>query len=211
MVWGYLVNLVNVSSLCWQATFARRCLSLLYANDQTVVWMLRLTWFHQCACFGVEVHSLNMSSVMSRVSNGVGLWVSLAIDLSWRRTQGHHGGSRHQAVDACASDRHSGTARRRRGSGSEVCLCEMESERVVCVRATGPARVHLRFQAVVVFRVTLWSGRFRLNSRIRGGNGGSRHTRELVRSNESRATVESEKRVLVGLVTKASSAADTQA
>ena len=138
MDWSYLVNLVNVSSLYWQATFARRCLLLLYANDQTVVWMLRLTWFQQCACFGVEVHSLNMSSVMSRVSNGVGHWVSLAIDLSWRRTQGHHGESRHQAVDACASDLHSGTARRRRGSGSEVCLCEMESERVVCVRAMGP-------------------------------------------------------------------------
>ena len=88
MVWSYLVNLVNVSSLYWQETFARRCL------------LLNLTWFRQCACFGVEVHSLNMSSVMSRVSNGVGHWVSLAIDwelavsLAWRRRSNHSGHGR---------------------------------------------------------------------------------------------------------------------
>ena len=103
------------------------CASLGFIGVLVLVWRyIRSTW----------------SSVMSRVSNGVGHWVSLAIDLSWRRTQGHHGESRHQAVDACASDLHSGTARRRRGSGSEVCLCEMESERVVSgplVRESSPA------------------------------------------------------------------------
>ena len=72
MVWSCLVNLVNVSSLYWQATFARRCLSL------------RLTWFRQCACFGVELHSLNMSSVMSRVSNGVGCGSRWQLTGSWR-------------------------------------------------------------------------------------------------------------------------------
>ena len=87
VVWSYLVNLVNVSSIYWQATFARRCLSLFCANDQKVVRMLRLAWFQMCACFGVEVHSLNMSSVTSRVSNGVGLGVSLASDWSWRCRQ----------------------------------------------------------------------------------------------------------------------------
>ena len=109
-----------------------------------------------------------MSSVMSRVSNGVGLWVSLAIDRSWRRTQGHHEGSRHQAVEACASDRHSGTARRWRGSGSEVWLREMESERVVCVRATGPQECTCDFRLSSCSASHLWSGRFRLISRARG-------------------------------------------
>ena len=84
MVWSYLVNLVNVSSLYWQATFARRCL------------FLRLTWFRQCACFGVELHSLNMSSVMSRVSNGVGCGSLLAIDqelaVSLERRSSRRGG-----------------------------------------------------------------------------------------------------------------------
>ena len=109
-----------------------------------------------------------MSSVMSRVSNGVGLWVSLAIDRSWRRTQGHYGRSRHQAVEACASDRHSGTARRWRGSGSEVCLREMESERVVCVRAMGPQECTCDFRLSSCSASPLWSGRFRLISRALG-------------------------------------------
>ena len=130
--------------------------------------MLRLISFQQFSSIGVRLHSLHMSSVMSRVSNGVGLRVSLAIDRSWRRTQGHHEGLWHQAVDACASDRHSGTARRRRGSGSEVCLCEMESERVVCVRAMGPQECTCDFRLSSCSASPLWSGRFRLISRARG-------------------------------------------
>ena len=100
---------------------------------------------------GVKLHSLNMSPVTSRVSIGVGLWVSLALDQSWRLTQRTpQDGHSTKPVDACASDRHtgrsSGAARQWVGclSPQDVnarLVLEKFVKREVCVRSRGSARV----------------------------------------------------------------------
>ena len=140
---------------------------------------------YQCFfCVGVKLHSLNMSSVMSRVSNGVRAWVS-ALDRSWRLTQGRHGRSRAPSREcvrirpsywqiSAAAGQWVGILSPR--DVKERVLLENVMKRVVSVRsrgseAVGPqelrAVVDLRFHVVVVFLVPLRSGRFRLISRTR--------------------------------------------
>ena len=82
VVWSYLVNLVNVSSLYWQETFARRCLSL------------RLTWF-RCLFWCGVTFAQHVFGHVSRIERR-GLWVSLAIDwelaVSLERRSSRRGG-----------------------------------------------------------------------------------------------------------------------